>query len=111
VQKSEITALGQQHFGATMDARALPGSWTSTGNALEAIASAAKDALLVIDDYVPQGTTADRARLNAIADRVLRAQGNRSGRGRLRSDATMRRSRPPRGLIVSTGEEVPGGQS
>lgn len=111
VQKSEITALGQQHFGATMDARALPGSWTSTGNALEAIASAAKDALLVIDDYVPQGTTSDRARLNAIADRVLRAQGNRSGRGRLRSDATMRRSRPPRGLIVSTGEEVPGGQS
>jgi Domain of unknown function (DUF927) len=111
VQKSEITALGQQHYGAKMDARALPGSWTSTGNALEAIASAAKDALLVIDDYVPQGTTADRARLNAIADRVLRAQGNRSGRGRLRSDATMRRSRPPRGLIVSTGEEVPGGQS
>ncbi len=111
VQKSEIAALAQQHFGAGMDARALPGSWSSTANALEVMASSAKDVLLVIDDYVPQGTTADRMRLNAVADRVLRAQGNRSGRGRLRSDATMRRARPPRGLIISTGEEIPGGQS
>jgi Domain of unknown function (DUF927) len=110
-QKSEIAALSQQHYGAAMDARALPGSWTSTGNALEAIASAAKDAVIVIDDYVPQGTTADRQRLNAVADRVLRAQGNRSGRARLRSDTSLRRTRPPRGLIISTGEEVPGGQS
>jgi hypothetical protein len=42
---------------------------------------------------------------------VLRAQGNASGRGRLRSDATQRRARPPRGLIISTGEDVPPGQS
>jgi hypothetical protein len=111
VKKTEVGALAQQHFGAAMDARALPASWSSTGNALEALASAVKDAVLVIDDFVPQGTVADRARLNALADRVLRAQGNRSGRGRLRSDATMRRVRPPRGLIISTGEEVPGGQS
>jgi hypothetical protein len=69
------------------------------------------DAVLVIDDYVPQGTTADRARFNALADRVLRAQGNRSGRARLRADASLRRAKPPRGLIISTGEEVPSGHS
>jgi Domain of unknown function (DUF927) len=111
VKKTELAALSQQHFGPEMNSRALPCSWSSTGNALEAIASAAKDAVLVIDDFVPQGTTADRARLNALADRVLRAQGNRSGRARLRSDATLRRARPPRGLMISTGEEVPAGQS
>jgi hypothetical protein len=94
-----------------MNARALPGSWSSTGNSLEVMAFAAKDAVLVIDDYVPQGTTADRARLNALADRVLRAQGNRSGRARLRPDASLRRARPPRGLVISTGEEVPSGPS
>ena len=110
-QKSELAALIQQHFGPAMDARSLPASWSSTANALEAMASAAKDVVLVIDDFVPQGTTADRQRLNATADRVLRAQGNHSGRGRLRSDATMRRSRPPRGLTISTGKEVPAGQS
>jgi hypothetical protein len=110
-RKSELAALAQQHFGPDMDARALPASWSSTANALEIMASAVKDAVMVIDDYVPQGTVADRARLNAQADRVLRAQGNHSGRGRLRADTTMRRARPPRGLIISTGEEVPGGQS
>jgi hypothetical protein len=110
-QKTELAALAQQHFGPEMNARALPGSWSSTANALEVMAFAAKDAVLVIDDYVPQGTTADRARLNALADRVLRAQGNRSGRARLRPDASLRRARPPRGLIISTGEEVPSGSS
>jgi len=74
VKKSELGALAQQHFGPAMHARALPASWSSTANSLEGTASAAKDAVLVIDDFVPQGTTADRARLNALADRVLRAQ-------------------------------------
>lgn len=53
----------------------------------------------------------ERQRLNAKADRVFRAQGNRSGRGRMRADTRLHQSRPPRGLIVSTGEEIPAGQS
>jgi hypothetical protein len=112
-QKTELAALAQQHFGPSMHARALPASWEATSNNLEIMASAAKDVITVIDDYVlpAGGTSVDRARLNAKADRVLRAQGNNSGRGRLRPDATMKPQRPPRGLIVSTGEEVPGGQS
>ena len=44
-----------------------------------------------------------------IASSVLRATG--AAAGDYGSDATMRRTRPPRGLIISTGEEVPGGQS
>jgi hypothetical protein len=111
VMKTELAALVQQCFGPSMHSRALPGSWTSTDNMLEATASATKDAIMVIDDFVPGGTTADRARLNAKADRVLRAQGNASGRGRMKSDGTLRYSRPPRGQLVSTGEEIPAGQS
>ena len=82
--KSELAALSQQHFGAGMDARHLPASWASTGNALEAIAFAAKDALLVVDDFAPHGNAGDVARLNREAERVLRAQGNSSGRQRMR---------------------------
>jgi hypothetical protein len=41
----------------------------------------------------------------------LRAQGNRAGRGRCRTDGSPRPVRFPRGLIVSTGEDVPRGQS
>ena len=78
--KSEIAALIQQHWGAAMDARHLPASWLSTGNALEGIAFQAKDAVLVVDDFCPAGVKADIARQHKEADRLLRAQGNRSGR-------------------------------
>jgi hypothetical protein len=53
--ESEIAALFQQHFGAAMDRLNLPGSWSSTGNALEALGFVGKDALIVIDDFAPQG--------------------------------------------------------
>ena len=56
-----------------MDARHLPASWLSTGNALEGIAFQAK---------------ADIACQHKEADRLLRAQGNRSGRQRMRTDST-----------------------
>ena len=49
--------------------------------------------------------------MNREADRLLRAQGNRAGRQRMRADATLRPPKPPRGLIVSTGEDVTRGQS
>src|SRR5206468_1064317 len=45
------------------------------------------------------------------ADRFLRAQGNQSGRLRMRSDATLRPEKNPRGIVVSTGEDIPIGQS
>lgn len=109
--KSEVAALAQQHFGPALDARHLPGSWSSTGNALEGLAFAAKDALLVIDDFAPTGSTYDVQRYHKEAERLLRAQGNRAGRQRMRADATLRPAKPPRGLVLSTGEDVPRGQS
>ncbi len=42
---------------------------------------------------------------------MLRAQGNRSGRGRMRPDGSLQLTKPPRGLILSTGEDIPSGQS
>ena len=45
------------------------------------------------------------------ADRLVRAQGNRSGRQRMRQDSTLRPAKPPRGLLLSTGEDVPRGHS
>jgi hypothetical protein len=109
--KSELAALCQQHFGAGLDARHLPGAWSSTANSLEALAFHAKDALLVVDDFAPGGSAGDVARLHREADRLVRAQGNNSGRGRCRPDGSLRPDKPPRGLILSTGEDVPRGQS
>lgn len=109
--KTELAALAQQHYGAGFDARNLPGSWLSTGNALEAVAFAAKDMLIVVDDFVPGADPQAAARLYREAERLLRAQGNAAGRLRLRPDATLRPAKPPRGLILSTGEDVPRGHS
>ena len=111
VFKSELAALGQQHYGHGLDARHLPGSWSSTGNSLEALAFAAKDALIGVDDFAPCGSTADVQRYHREADRLLRAQGNRSGRGRCRADGSLKAGKSPRGLILSTGEDIPKGQS
>jgi hypothetical protein len=109
--KTAFAAVQQQHFGVGLDADHLPASWESTDNATEAIAFLAKDVLLVIDDYVPVGASYDIQKLNRKADRLLRGQANRLGRARMRADTTLRPEKHPRCLIVSTGEDVPSGQS
>jgi hypothetical protein len=108
--KTELASLSQQHFGAGLDARHLL-SWESTENAIEAQAFALKDTILVLDDFAPSGTSYDVQRWHRKADRVLRAKGNQAGRQRMRPDTTLRPEKPPRSLILSTGEDVPRGQS
>ena len=109
--KTELAALAQAHFGAAFHGRRLPASWADTANMLEKKAFLAKDAVLVVDDFAPTGTTADIQRLHREADRLFRAAGNRSGRARMRADGGSRPTYYPRGLIISTGEDIPSGQS
>jgi hypothetical protein len=111
VFKTELAALIQQFWGADLSARRLPASWLSTANSLEALCFAAKDAVVVVDDFAPRGSTADIQRFHRDADRLLRAHGNRAGRQRLNADGELRLTRPPRGAVLSTGEDVPQGHS
>jgi hypothetical protein len=104
--KSSLAAVFLSHFG-DFDRLHLPGAWSSTANQLERRAFVLNDTLFVVDDYVPGGP--DARELEAKAARLLHAQGNAAGRGRLRADLTERPAFPPRGLIVSTGEERPAG--
>jgi hypothetical protein len=108
--KSELAALAQRHFG-TFDRKTLPGSWTSTENALEARLFAVKDAIAVIDDYAPNADSRAQQELEKRAHRIIRGIGNRASRGRLRADLTQQPDRPPRGLVVCTGEDLPTGHS
>jgi hypothetical protein len=109
--KSELCALIQQHFGPSMTSHRLPGSWESTENSLEMLLFQAKDVVVVVDDFKPKGSKADQERLHAKADRVFRQIGNGSARGRLTADLQQRVERRPRCLLISTGEDVPQGQS
>ena len=110
VFKTALAALCQQHFGAAMDATNLPANFASTGNALEGIAFYAKDALLVVDDFAPTGRQGD-GELHRIAERLFRAAGNQQGRGRLGGNGRLSAPKPPRALVLATGEQVPPGQS
>jgi hypothetical protein len=111
VFKTALAALVQAHWGPKFTDRNLPARWSSTENALEALAFTAKDALLVVDDFAPSGTAIDVARLHRVAERLVRAQGNLGGRQRMRADTSLRPAMAPRGTTVSTGEDVPRGHS
>ncbi|MFZ0881323.1 MAG: hypothetical protein WA002_17645, partial [Candidatus Acidiferrales bacterium] len=109
--KTCLAALAMNHFGAKWSDRHLPASWQSTANANGALQFILKDALLVIDDFSPGGSRVDIDRMQSHADRVFRGQGNNAGRGRMARDISLRNPQPPRGLTLSTGEELPRGES
>ena len=109
--KSTLAALVQQHYGAQMTYKTLPASWISTGNTLAELAFQAKDVVLTVDDFCPAGSQAESQRMHRDADRLFRAQGNHSGRGRMRPDGSLRPVKPPRTFLLSTGEDIPQGQS
>ncbi len=109
--KTSLAAIAQQHYGSGLGVNGLPGSWTSTPNFLASLMWYVKDALCVIDDFIPRGSKSDIERAYRDADRVLRGQGNGSGRGRCNPDGSPREPKRPRGLILSTGEIVPTGAS
>ena len=109
--KTELAALAQQHWGAGLDSRHLPGSWSSTANANESLSFTAADALIVIDDFAPGGSQNDVARFHRDANRIFRGVGNRAGRQRMQANGELRPVRPPRCLPLSTGEETPKGHS
>ena len=109
--KSEYCSLLQSHFGKEMDARHLPASWSSTANALECQCYTCKDAVIVIDDFVPNGTSWQIRSIQKTVDQIIRGQGNQAGRSRLNDSSTLQTTYYPRGIIISTGEDVPQGHS
>ena len=100
-----------QGFWGWRDTLKPPAGFTSTANSLEAVAFLAKDALLVVDDYAPQSHPLKAKEMEALAQRLIRAQGNSVGRGRMRADGSLRPDKPPRGGLLMTGEDLPSGHS
>lgn len=109
--KTAFVVLMQAHFGAGFDAAHIPANWSNTPNQLEELAFFAKDMALMIDEYMPGQVHFDRQVYQSKAERVLRNQGNMGGRGRMSKDRKLVPSRPPRGTILFTGEELPEGAS
>jgi hypothetical protein len=104
--KSGITALALNHFGPSFNYNRLPGSWTSTENKLEKDLFLLKDLPYIIDDWAPGQDSIKAKALEGKAERIIRAQANRQSRGRMNE-----KTYDPRGVLVSSGEHLPGGHS
>jgi hypothetical protein len=110
-RKSTTAALALCHYG-TFERTSLPANFTSTGYAMVLQTFAAKDALLVVDDYNPAADAKTAAGQDAAAHRLLRAAGDRHGRRQGTPDGRLREDKPPRCLPVITAElPPPGSQS
>lgn len=104
--KSSLSAVFLSHFGS-FSFDSLPVSWMSTTFSLEAVTSALKDTLIVIDDNVPGNGRHEDAENAKKADYVLRAVGNRTARGRLSSNRSQEQAYVPKGLLLTSGEDLP----
>jgi len=104
--KTTLAALALSHYG-TFDTRNVPASWESTSNMLEKLTFQAKDVPILVDDFYPQTTSGDQKIMEEKIARLVRSQGNLAARGRMKPDTSLRTSYPPRGIIISTGEQLP----
>ena len=107
--KSTLAALALCHYGDFEQDFLI--QWSATANALEKYLFLAKDVPFVIDDYAPQFDSTAARKLEETVARIVRGVGNRSGRARMKSDLSLRDLYVPRGLVISTGEQLPEGQS
>jgi hypothetical protein len=104
--KSVLTALALSHFGKFTH-KTLPVNWMGTRTELEKLSFLAKDTLFAIDDYAPPADSRDARELNKTVEYMLRAFGNRQGKVRANADMTSQETFYPRGLLVTSGEQLP----
>ena len=104
-RKSTLAALMLSFFGK-FNATELPLSFRDTANSILHNSFALKDVLTCIDDYHPAGRQEEQ-KLTATAQSIMRAYGDRTGKGRLRADASPMESRPPQGNAIVTAEFPP----
>lgn len=109
--KSEITGLIQSFFGSGFNRLTMPANWDDTANVLLSKLFTAKDAVVIVDDFAPNGQKRHDEELHAKAEKIFRAAGNRTGRGRLQSDMSERLTKEPRAMVISSGEDLPRGMS
>lgn len=104
-RKSTLAALMLSFFGK-FTASELPLSFRDTSNSILHNAFSLKDVLTVIDDLHPSSRQEEQ-RMNGTAQAVMRAYGDRTGKGRLRADSSPMESRPPQGNAIVTAEFTP----
>lgn len=104
--KSVMTALMVSHFG-DFTHKTLPVNWFGTRTELEKLSFLAKDVVLPVDDYAPPSDANSARDINRTVEYMIRDVGNRQGRVRSNADMSSQATYYPRGLLVTSGEQLP----
>ncbi len=104
-RKSTLAALFLSFFG-WFTGSDLPLSFRDTANSILHHTYELKDVLTCIDDFHPAGRM-EEGKLTASAQTIMRAYGDRTGKGRLKADSSPMAARPPQGNAIITGEFPP----
>lgn len=105
--KTTIAKLFLSHFGNFNSG--VPASFNDIYASIERKAYKLKDSLLLLDDFCPQQSYRETQNINTIAEKVVRAYGDRTSRGRLTVTMESQTQFIPRGMMIITGEStVPG---
>lgn len=111
IGKSELESLEQRCWGRAMDRLHLPADWSGTEHSLNLKLFLVKNAILVIDDYHLSANSRKAMELQGKAENIIRSIGNQSVRSRMTSTLTLRPERPPRCMLLTSGEDLPRGHS
>ncbi len=104
-KKSTLAALFLSHFGDfTHDS--LPLTFRDTANSILERLYLLKDVPTVIDDFHPS-TRNEEIDMTKTAQLLFRAFGDKTARGRMRSDLSIAHPKPPRGCGIITAEQPP----
>lgn len=107
--KTTIAKLFLSHFG-NFDS-GIPSSFNDTYSSIERKSYKLKDSLLLLDDFCPQQSCRETQNINTIAEKVVRAYGDRTSRGRLTVTMESQTQFLPRGMMIITGESIVPGNS
>jgi hypothetical protein len=102
--KSFSARLAQHFFGVFPDSENAIQTWSSTPNHIQMTGYYFRHALYLVDDYKPNAVSVGQ---QAGILKILQAYGDNTARGRLGADLSFQDTRPVRGFLVSTGEDIP----
>lgn len=104
-RKTTLAKLFLNFFGSFDNGTSPPASFRDTVNAMEKKLALADSVVILLDDRIPSTTAKIRARMEEMEQTAARLIGDRSPRGRMNADGTLRVSYRPNANLIITAEE------
>lgn len=108
-RKTTIGKLFLSHFGSFENR--VTASFNDTYSSIELKSYKLKDSLMILDDFCPQQSHKETQNVNTVAEKIVRACGDRTSRGRLTVTMESQTQFIPRGMTLITGETIVPGNS